>query len=114
MKNKNDIIFNTMLGIIFLTCITSIVISTGILVTKNFNEVFSVLGKFGFIEFVMIILTAIIWFMMDTSIYIPFYSDYEQFEKLVLLSKNSPEKMRKKIKILCNYEKKKFEELHYQ
>ncbi|HSQ90221.1 M48 family metallopeptidase [Romboutsia sp.] len=105
MKNKNDIIFNTMLGIIFLTCITSIVISTGILVTKNFNEVFSVLGKFGFIEFVMIILTAIIWFMMDTSIDIPFYSDYEQFEKLVLLSKNNPEKMRKKIKILCNYER---------
>ncbi|WP_042276318.1 M48 family metallopeptidase [[Clostridium] dakarense] len=104
MKNKRDIIFNTALGMIFFTCITSIVISVGMALTKNFNEIFSVLAKFGFIEFAMIILTAIIWFITDDSIDIPFYSD-GQFEKLVLLSKNDPQKMRKKIKILCKYEK---------
>ena len=105
MKNKSDIIFNTILGIIFFTCITSIVISTGMVLTKNFNEIFSVLAKFGFIEFAMILLMAIIWFVTDTSIDIPFYGDDNEFEKLVLLSKNNPEKMRKKIKILCKYEK---------
>jgi hypothetical protein len=105
MKNKSDIIFNTILGIIFFTCITSIVISTGMVLTKNFNGIFSVLAKFGFAEFAMILLIAIIWFMTDTSIDIPFYSDDDQFEKLVLLSKNNPQKMRKKIKILCKYEK---------
>ncbi|MDK2563683.1 M48 family metalloprotease [Romboutsia sedimentorum] len=105
MKNKIDIIFNTILGIIFFTCITSIVISTGMVLTKNFNEIFSVLAKFGFIEFAMILLMAIIWFITDTSIDIPFYGDDNEFEKLVLLSKNNPQKMRKKIKILCEYEK---------
>lgn len=105
MKNKRDIIFNTTLGIIFFTCITSIVISTGIVLTKNFNEIFSVLAKFGFIEFAMILLMAIIWLITDISIDIPFYGDDNEFEKLVLLSKNNPQKMRKKIKILCKYEK---------
>ena len=105
MKNKRDIIFNTTLGIIFFTCITSIIISTGMVLTKNFNEIFSVLAKFGFIEFAMILLMAIIWFVTDTSIDIPFYGDDNEFEKLVLLSKNNPEKIRKKIKILCKYEK---------
>lgn len=105
MKNKRDIIFNTTLGIIFFTCITSIVISTGMVLTKNFNEIFSVLAKFGFIEFAMILLTSIIWFITDASIDIPFYGDDNEFEKLVLLSKNNPQKMRKKIQILCKYEK---------
>lgn len=106
MRNKKDVFFNAALGIIFFTCITSIVISIVAALTKNLNEVFSVLTKFGFIEFSMILLTAIIWFIIDDSIDIPFCTDNsDQFEKILELYKNDSEKVRKKIKLLCNYEK---------
>lgn len=92
MRNKKDVFFNVALGIIFFTCITSIVISI-VALTKNLNEVFSVLTKFGFIEFSMILLTAIIWFIIDDSIDIPFYTDNgDQFEKILELYKNDSEK----------------------
>jgi Zn-dependent protease with chaperone function len=53
----------------------------------------------------MIIITSIAWLIIDTSSSDLFDDEHEKFEKMTLLSKENLYNVRKKIGVLCTYEK---------
>lgn len=105
MKSRKEIIFDTLFGSIFLTNLVSIVVLVFMVLNKNYESILPTIGNFGFLEFVLIIITAVAWLIIDTSSSDLFDDEHEKFKKMTLLSKENLYNVRKKIGVLCTYEK---------
>ena len=105
MKSRKEIIFDTLFGAIFLTNLVSIFVLVFMVLNKNYESILPTIGNFGFLEFALIILTAVAWFIIDTSSSNLFDDEHEKFKKMTLLSKENIYNVRKKIGVLCTYEK---------
>lgn len=105
MKSRKEIIFDTLFGSIFLTNLVSMVVLVFMVLNKNYESILPTIGNFGFLEFALIIITSIAWLIIDTSSSNLFDDEHEKFEKMTLLSKENLYNVRKKIGILCTYEK---------
>lgn len=98
-------IFDTLFGSIFLTNLVSIVVFVFMVLNKNYESILPTIGNFGFLEFALIIITAVAWLIIDTSSSNLFDDEHEKFKKMTLLSKENIYNVRKKIGVLCTYEK---------
>ncbi|MBN8046708.1 M48 family metallopeptidase [Paraclostridium bifermentans] len=105
MKSRKEIIFDTLFGFIFLTNLVSIVVLVFMVLNKNYESILPTIGNFGFLEFALIIITAVAWLIIDTSSSNLFDDEHEKFKKMTLLSKENLYNVRKKIGALCTYEK---------
>lgn len=105
MKSRKEIIFDTLFGSIFLTNLVSIVVLVFMVLNKNYESILPTIGNFGFLEFALIIITAVAWLIIDTSSSNLFDDEHEKFKKMTLLSKENLYNVRKKIGVLCTYEK---------
>ena len=105
MKSRKEIIFDTLFGAIFLTNLVSIVVFVFMVLNKNYESILPTIGNFGFLEFALIIITAVAWLIIDTSSSNLFDDEHEKFKKMTLLSKENIYNVRKKIGVLCTYEK---------
>lgn len=105
MKSRKEIIFDTLFGSIFLTNLVSIVVLVFMVLNKNYESILPTIGNFGFLEFALIIITAVAWLIIDTSSSNLFDDEHEKFKKMTLLSKENIYNVRKKIGVLCTYEK---------
>ena len=105
MKSRKEIIFDTLFGSIFLTNLVSIVVLVFMVLNKNYESILPTIGNFGFLEFALIIITAVAWLIIDTSSSDLFDDEHEKFKKMTLLSKENLYNVRKKIGVLCTYEK---------
>lgn len=105
MKSRKEIIFDTLFGSIFLTNLVSIVVLVFMVLNKNYESILPTIGNFGFLEFALIIITAVAWLIIDTSSSDLFDDEHEKFKKMTLLSKENLYNVRKKIGVLCAYEK---------
>lgn len=105
MKSRKEIIFDTLFGSIFLINLVSIVVLVFMVLNKNYESILPTIGNFGFLEFALIIITAVAWLIIDTSSSNLFDDEHEKFKKMTLLSKENLYNVRKKIGVLCTYEK---------
>ncbi|MEX6585471.1 M48 family metalloprotease [Paraclostridium bifermentans] len=105
MKSRKEIVFDTLFGSIFLTNLVSIVVLVFMVLNKNYESILPTIGNFGFLEFALIIITAVAWLIIDTSSSNLFDDEHEKFKKMTLLSKENLYNVRKKIGVLCTYEK---------
>lgn len=105
MKSRKEIIFDTLFGSIFFINLVSIVVLVFMVLNKNYESILPTIGNFGFLEFALIILTSVAWFIIDTSSSNLFDDEHEKFKKMTLLSKENIYNVRKKIGVLCTYEK---------
>lgn len=105
MKSRKEIVFDTLFGSIFLTNLVSIVVLVFMILNKNYESILPTIGKFGFLEFALIIITAVAWLIIDTSSSNLFDDEHEKFKKMTLLSRENLYNVRKKIGVLCTYEK---------
>lgn len=105
MKSRKEIVFDTLFGSIFLTNLVSIVVLVFMVLNKNYESILPTIGNFGFLEFALIIITAVAWLIIDTSSSNLFDDEHEKFKKMTLLSKENIYNVRKKIGVLCTYEK---------
>ncbi|GAA0711481.1 hypothetical protein GCM10008904_23920 [Paraclostridium ghonii] len=105
MKSRKEIIFDTLFGTIFLTNIVSIGVVVFMVLNKRYENILPMIGNFGFVEFALIIIISIAWFIIDTSTSDLFNDEHEKFKKMTLLSKENLYSVRKNIGILCTYEK---------
>lgn len=105
MKSRKEIVFDTLFGSIFLTNLVSIVVLVFMILNKNYESILPTIGNFGFLEFAIIIITAVAWLIIDTSSSNLFDDEHEKFKKMTLLSKENLYNVRKKIGVLCTYEK---------
>lgn len=105
MKSRKEIVFDTLFGSIFLTNLVSIVVLVFMVLNKNYESILPTIGNFGFLEFALIIITAVAWLIIDTSSSDLFDDEHEKFKKMTLLSKENIYNVRKKIGVLCTYEK---------
>lgn len=105
MKSRKEMIFDTLFGSIFLTNLVSIVVFVFMVLNKNYESILPTIGNFGFLEFALIIITAVAWLIIDTSSSNLFDDEHEKFKKMTLLSKENIYNVRKKIGVLCTYEK---------
>lgn len=105
MKSRKEIVFDTLFGSIFLTNLVSIVVLVFMVLNKNYESILPTIGNFGFLEFALIIITAVAWLIIDTSSSNLFDDEHEKFKKMTLLSRENLYNVRKKIGVLCTYEK---------
>lgn len=105
MKSRKEIIFDILFGAIFLTNIVSIGVVVFMILNKSYENILQTIGNFGFVEFALIIIISIAWFIIDTSTSDLFNDEHEKFKKMTLLSKENLYNVRKKIGVLCTYEK---------
>ncbi|MDU3802252.1 M48 family metalloprotease [Paraclostridium bifermentans] len=105
MKSRKEIIFDTLFGSIFLTNLVSIVVLVFMVLNKKYESILPTIGNFGFLEFALIIITAVAWLIIDTSSSNLFDDEHEKFKKMTLLYKENLYNVRKKIGVLCTYEK---------
>lgn len=105
MKSRKEMVFDTLFGSIFFTNLVSIVVLVFMVLNKNYESILPTIGNFGFLEFALIIITAVAWLIIDTSSSDLFDDEHEKFKKMTLLSKENLYNVRKKIGVLCTYEK---------
>ncbi|WP_250675202.1 M48 family metalloprotease [Paraclostridium ghonii] len=105
MKSRKEIIFDILFGAIFLTNIVSIGVVVFMVLNKSYENILPIIGNFGFVEFALIIIISIAWFIIDNSTSNLFNDEHEKFKKMTLLSKENIYNVRKKIGVLCTYEK---------
>lgn len=105
MKSRKEIIFDTLFVAIFLTNLVSIFVLVFMVLNKSYESILPTIGNFGFLEFALIIITAVAWLIIDTSSSNLFDDEHEKFKKMTLLSKENLYNVRKKIGVLCTYEK---------
>ncbi|GKZ03729.1 hypothetical protein ANS017_03720 [Paraclostridium bifermentans] len=96
MKSRKEIVFDTLFGSIFLTNLVSIVVLVFMVLNKNYESILPTIGNFGFLEFALIIITAVAWLIIDTSSSNLFDDEHEKFKKMTLLSKENLYNVRKK------------------